>query len=135
MLFISDTATISLTEIPGVGMPKDLIYKIAPMSLWQEAERSGAFTGSPVDMADGSIHFSLRAQVEETAVKWFFGQAGLVLVAVDPDRLNDSLRFEPSRDGALFPHLYSVLPLDAVVFAKPLPLLGNGRHDFTGLLE
>lgn len=116
------------------GPPMDLIYKIAPMSLWREAEQCGQFIGAPVDHADGFIHFSLRSQVEETATKWFLGQADLVLIAVDPKLLGESLRFESSRGGALFPHLYSALPIEAVVFAKPLPLLADGRHDFAGLL-
>jgi uncharacterized protein (DUF952 family) len=112
----------------------DLIYKIVPLSLWREAQDSGCFTGAPADLADGFIHFSLRAQLEETAAKWFSGQADVMLVAVDPMMLGDVLRFEPSRGGALFPHLYAALPLDTVVFAKPLPLRPDGGHDFTGVL-
>jgi uncharacterized protein (DUF952 family) len=111
----------------------DLIYKIVPLSLWREAENCGSFTGAPADLADGFIHFSLREQLEETAAKWFSGQADLMLVAVDPARLGDALRFEPSRGGALFPHLYAALPLDAVVFAKPLPLRPDGQHSFAGI--
>jgi uncharacterized protein (DUF952 family) len=113
----------------------DLIYKIVPAALWREAQGHGRFAGAPIDLTDGFIHFSLRAQLEETAAKWFSRQAGLMLIAVDPTTLRDALRFEPSRGGALFPHLYSALPLDAVVFAKPLPLLPDGKHDFAGLLE
>jgi uncharacterized protein (DUF952 family) len=112
----------------------DLIYKIAPSSLWQEAQKCGQFIGAPVDRTDGFIHFSLASQVEETAAKWFSGQADLMLIAVDPKQLGETLRYEPSRGGALFPHLYSALPLEAVVFAKPLPLLPDGQHDFAGLL-
>lgn len=111
----------------------DLIYKIAPASLWREAQEKGRFEGAPVDLADGFIHFSTRAEVEETAAKWFSGQDDLMLIGVDPDRLGDALRFEPSRGGALFPHLYGVLPLDAVVFARPLPMRPDGSHDFIGL--
>jgi uncharacterized protein (DUF952 family) len=104
----------------------DLIYKIVPASLWREAQGRGRFTGAPADLADGFIHFSLRAQLEETAAKWFFGQEDLMLIAAaDPTALGEALRFEPSRGGAL----------DAVVFAKPLPLRPDGGHDFTGLLE
>jgi uncharacterized protein (DUF952 family) len=113
----------------------DLIYKIVPASLWREAQGRGRFTGAPADLADGFIHFSLRAQLEETAAKWFFGQEDLMLIAADPTALGEALRFEPSRGGALFPQLYADLPLDAVVFAKPLPLRPDGGHDFTGLLE
>jgi uncharacterized protein (DUF952 family) len=112
----------------------DLIYKIVPASLWRQAEESGCFTGAPADLVDGFIHFSLRAQLQETGAKWFSGQADLVLVAANPAKLGDALRLEPSRGGALFPHLYAALPLDAVVFAKPLPLRPDGTHDFSGLL-
>jgi uncharacterized protein (DUF952 family) len=111
-----------------------LIYKIATASLWREAESQGLFRGSELDLADGFIHFSMDAQVKETAQKWFCGQIDLVLVGVDPEKLGPSLRYEPSRGGALFPHLYGSLPLDAVVFAKPLPMRADGTHDFSGLL-
>jgi uncharacterized protein (DUF952 family) len=111
----------------------DLIYKIVPVSFWREAQGRGRFTGAPADLADGFIHFSLRAQLEETAAKWFFGQEDLMLVAADPTALGEALRFEPSRGGALFPHPYADLPLDAVVFAKPLR--PDGGHDFAELLE
>jgi uncharacterized protein (DUF952 family) len=112
----------------------DLIYKIAPASLWREAESKGQFCGSELDLADGFIHFSTHAQVGETAEKWFCGQGDLVLVGVDPEKLEPLLRYEPSRGGALFPHLYGTLPLDAVVFARPLPMRADGSHDFSGLL-
>jgi uncharacterized protein (DUF952 family) len=112
-----------------------LIYKIATAALWHEAEAKGVFDGAPIDLADGYIHFSTAAQAEETAAKWFAGQADLMLIGVDPLKLGDALRWEPSRGGALFPHLYAKLPLDAVVFARPLPLKADGAHDFTGLLE
>lgn len=112
-----------------------LIYKIVPVELWRAAEAKGRFDGSPVDLADGFIHFSQAEQVEETAAKWFSGQTDLWLLAVDADQLGEALHLEPSRGGALFPHLYGALPLATVVFSKPLPLLSNGRHDFTGLLE
>jgi len=112
----------------------DLIYKIAPASLWREAQRKGRFDGAPVDLADGFIHFSTKDQVAETAKKWFHGQADLMLIGVDPEKLGVALRAEPSRGGALFPHLYAPLSLDAVVFAKPIPLRPDGTHDFSGLL-
>lgn len=116
------------------GATMDLIYKIAPASLWRQAQDRGRFDGAPIDLADGYIHFSTADQSEETARKYFSGKADLLLIAVDAKRLGDDLRYEPSRDGALFPHLYAPLPLDAVVFAKPLPLQPDGGHDFTGLL-
>jgi uncharacterized protein (DUF952 family) len=112
----------------------ELIYKIAPESLWRKAQETGVFAGTPDDAASGFIHFSLRSQIEETASKWFSGQNNLLLIAVSPAKLGKALRFEPSRGGALFPHLYASLPADAAVWAKPLPLLPNGEHDFAGLL-
>jgi uncharacterized protein (DUF952 family) len=112
----------------------DLIYKIAPESLWRAAQQRGVFAGTPDDAADGFIHFSLGSQLKETASKWFSGQGNLMVIAADPAKLGDHLRFEPSRGGALFPHLYSPLPLEAVIFARPLPLLPNGQHDFSGIL-
>ena len=84
----------------------DTIYKICDRALWREAERTGVFTGAPVDHADGFIHFSTAAQVAETAARHFAGKADLLLVAVDAAALGPALRYEPSRGGALFPHLY-----------------------------
>ena len=108
------------------------IYKIVPASLWREAERAGAFTGAPIDRADGFIHFSTAGQVAETAARHFAGQHDLVLVAVDADALGPALRHEPSRGGALFPHLHGTLPLTAVRWVRPLPL-GPAGHVFPEL--
>ena len=106
-----------------------VIYKICPASEWREAAgRAGAFAGSAVDRRDGFIHFSTAEQVHETAARHFAGQADLVLVSVDADRLGDRLRWEPSRGGALFPHLYGDLPVQAVLWAKPLPDETDGRR-------
>ena len=107
-----------------------LIFKIAPRVLWQAAETRGVFDGAPVDHADGFIHFSTAAQAVETAAKHFAGQDDLVLVAVEADRLGDALKYEVSRGGDLFPHLYASLPIDAVLWARPLPLGPDGRHQF-----
>ena len=109
------------------------IYKICHASLWQVAERAGEFAGAPVDLADGYIHFSTADQVEETAAKHFAGRRDLVLVAVDADALGPALKWEPSRGGALFPHLYGKLPLRAVRWTKPLPRGPDGRHTFPEL--
>ena len=111
-----------------------LVFKIVPSLLWLEAETRGVFGGAPIDLADGFIHFSTAAQVEETAAKHFAGGRDLLLVAVDPDRLGAALRWEISRDVSLFPHLYAPLAFADVAWAKPLPLAPEGRHDFTGLL-
>ncbi|MEY9782496.1 DUF952 domain-containing protein [Sinorhizobium fredii] len=109
------------------------IYKIVPALLWQEARRAGQFAGAPVDLADGFIHFSTDDQVAETAARHFEGQTDLLLVAVDADALGDKLAYEPSRGGALFPHLYGPLTLDAVLWEKPLPLGADGKHIFPEL--
>lgn len=92
-----------------------MIYKLLPTAEWRDAERRGRFDGSAVDRRDGFIHFSDRSQVVETAARHFAGQSGLTLLTVDPDRLGDALRWEASRGGALFPHLYAPLPVAAVV--------------------
>jgi uncharacterized protein (DUF952 family) len=107
-----------------------LIYKILPRALWDEAERAGIFRGAGIDLADGYIHFSTAAQARETAAKHFAGAADLVLFAVDPAVLGAALRWEPSRGGALFPHLYADLPVAQVSWAKPLPLGPDGQHRF-----
>ena len=108
------------------------IYKICDAALWREAERAGEFGGAPVDLADGYIHFSTAEQAAETAARHFAGKTDLVLVAVEAGVLGAALRHEPSRRGALFPHLYGKLPLSAVRWVKPLPL-GPRGHVFPEL--
>jgi uncharacterized protein (DUF952 family) len=105
----------------------EIIYKICDAALWREAERAGVFGGAPVDLADGYIHFSTAGQVAQTAARHFAGRADLVLVAVDGEALGGALRYEPSRGGAMFPHLYGKLPLSAVRWVKPLPLGADGH--------
>jgi uncharacterized protein (DUF952 family) len=105
-----------------------LIYKICPHPLWERAEHAGEFAGASVDLEDGYIHFSTAAQVRETADRHFRGQADLLLIAVEEKKLGKNLRYEPSRGGALFPHLYAALPLDAVAWVVPLPLAADGTH-------
>ena len=110
------------------------VYKILTSAQWTEALRDGTFRGAPVDLADGYIHFSAAHQVRETAAKHFTGAADLVLVAFESDRLGDGLRWEASRNGDLFPHFYGALDPARAVWAKPLPLREDGRHDFAGLV-
>jgi uncharacterized protein (DUF952 family) len=112
-----------------------IIYKICDRTGWEEAERSGVFGGAPVDVRDGFIHFSTAAQVHETAALHFAGGTDLMLIAVDAALLGDALKWEVSRGGALFPHLYGTLPSVAVLWAKPLALGGDGRHVFPEPLE
>ena len=109
------------------------IYKICDSALWRDAERAGVFAGAPVDLADGYIHFSTAGQVAETAARHFAGRADLLLVAIDAAELGAALRYESSRGGAMFPHLYGKLPLPAVRWVKPLPLGADGRHVFPEL--
>ena len=110
-----------------------IIYKIVPEDLWRKAQATGVFQGAAIDLADGYIHFSTADQAVETAGRHFAGQTNLLLVAVDAAALGDALVFEPSRGGALFPHLYAHLPLAAVVWQQPLPLGADGVHVFPEL--
>jgi uncharacterized protein (DUF952 family) len=111
-----------------------IIYKILPASLWAAAQDEGALRGSAVDVADGYIHFSTAGQAAETAAKHFAGQRDLVLLHVDADALGPALKWEPSRGGALFPHLYAPLKIGHVIRADPLPLGADGRHIFPPLV-
>ena len=111
----------------------NLIFKIAGAAEWRAAEAAGVFTGAAVDRADGYIHFSSAAQVAETAAKWFAGRDDLVLAAIDADALGADLRWEPSRGGALFPHLYAPLSFSTVRWTRALPLGADGRHIFGNL--
>lgn len=113
-----------------------LIYKIMSQGQWRALQTGGLFEGSSVDMADGYIHFSTDTQARETARKHFAEQDNLVLLAIDPARLPDvnRLRWEPSRGGALFPHLYGPLPLAAVVADWPLPWDGQA-HVFPATVD
>jgi uncharacterized protein (DUF952 family) len=110
-----------------------IVYKICPRALWQEAERASVFRGSQADRRDGFIHFSTAAQAAETAAKHFAGERDLVLVRVDADKLGDKLKWEPSRGGALFPHLYGDLDPQAVTQVDALPLGPDGKHRFPPL--
>jgi uncharacterized protein (DUF952 family) len=104
------------------------IFKICTDDEWREAEKRGRYTGAPVDLADGFIHFSTGGQVADTAARHFAGRSGLLLVAVDETMLGEALRYEVSRGGALFPHLYDTLALEAVRWVKPIALDASGRH-------
>jgi uncharacterized protein (DUF952 family) len=96
------------------------IYKICEQASWRAAMAAGEYRGSVVDQRDGFIHFSTAGQLRETAAKHFATQTDLMLVAVDGDALGGELKWEPSRGGALFPHLYAALPLSAVRWSRPL---------------
>ncbi|WP_246158003.1 DUF952 domain-containing protein [Reyranella soli] len=116
------------------GGPEDhdmtTVYKIIAADLWQAAEDNGVFAGAGIDLNDGFIDLSTGAQARRTAQLYFAGQDNLVLVAADGARLGDALKYEPSRDGDLFPHLYGPLPLAAVLSVRRLPLGRDGNHIF-----
>ena len=100
------------------------IYKICDASLWEDAERNGVFTGAGIDIEDGYIHLSTARQLAETARLHFHNRSGQVLVTVDADKLD--IKWEPSRGGDLFPHLYQALSLDAVIDVRAMQLDDHG---------
>lgn len=108
-------------------MQPEFIYKVAARDLVVSARASGAFDGAPIDRESGYIHFSTAAQLPETLRLHFAGAGDLVLMAARTADLGEGLRFEPSRGGALFPHLYGPLPMSAVVHEGPLAVDGDGR--------
>lgn len=114
-------------------MSDRFVYKIVSRPLWAEAEHTGIFRGAPVDHQDGFIHLSSATQVAETVRRHFANQQDLLLIAIPGSRLGAALKWEPSRGGDLFPHLYGDLPLDSVLWVKPLPLGDDGRHAFPEL--
>lgn len=125
---IGMTSRIALTRRPPQGKSAAmLIYKILRRPEWDAFRDAGHTLGAPIDLADGYIHFSTAAQVAETAEKHFGTESDLVLVAFNAGRLGADLRWEPSRGGALFPHLYRALRLEDVVWDKSLPLGASGH--------
>ncbi|MEO9575428.1 MAG: DUF952 domain-containing protein [Tateyamaria sp.] len=106
-----------------------LIYKIFRAPEWAALRRDTTTTGAPIDVTDGYIHFSTAEQAGETAAKHFAGIDDLFLIAVETDALGDDLKWEPSRGGALFPHLYREMRLADVHWAQPLPIV-DGAHQF-----
>jgi uncharacterized protein (DUF952 family) len=107
-------------------MPDRIAYKVMSSEELQQMQRDGVFRGSPVDIADGYIHLSCASQLAETLDKHFSGVAGLMLAAVDLSQLGDTVRWEPSRGGQLFPHIYGALPMDAVVSIAALERTADG---------
>lgn len=114
-------------------MTDGLIFHMCRREEWQAAAASGRYPGSTQDRADGFIHFSTAEQIVESAARHRAGQDGLVLLAVDPTAVGPDLKWEPSRNGQLFPHLYGVLPTAAVRWVCDLPLGPDGRHVFPSL--
>ena len=107
-----------------------MIYKLFRAAEWAAAKDGAGFAGSPLDLKDGFIHFSTAAQAQETAARHFAGEKGLVLAEVDPAKLDAPLKWEPSRGGALFPHLYGALPMAAITRTWTLAAGPDGRHSF-----
>ena len=105
-----------------------ILFKILKASEWADAVKSGVYGGSAVDHRDGFIHLSSAAQAPETAARHFAGQDGLVLAAFPEDRLAN-LKWEPSRGGALFPHVHGLIPVTSALWVRPLPLV-DGLHRF-----
>ncbi len=116
-------------------MTAKTIYKIVARDAWREAEAAGIFKGATIDLADGYIHFSTAAQARQTAALHFKGQGDLLLVAVSTVTLGDSLKWEPSRGGDLFPHVYGDLSMEAVSHVDDLPLGDDGVHTLPALEE
>lgn len=111
-------------------MGEKLIYHVCRRDEWQVAQAAGRYAGSSQDRADGFIHFSTAAQVAESVAKHRTGQSGLLILEVATGPLGPALKWEPSRGGQLFPHLYGELPVAAVTRAADLPLGPDGRHVF-----
>lgn len=115
------------SRIGSNEMGKAVIYKILTRDQWRDLAELGETAGAPIDRSDGYIHFSTADQLAETATRHFAGQDDLVLVAYDPDRMPE-LRWEPSRGGALFPHLYAPLRSADRLWVTGMPLGGDGSH-------
>ncbi len=127
---------MSEPQNPAQKRPMDtVIFHICPLERWEKALACGEHVGNPQDLQDGFIHFSTAAQIEESAAKHRAGETGLLLIAVDSLSLGDALRWEESRRGLLFPHLYSTLSLKAVLATHPLPLGQDGMHCFPDLYD
>ena len=109
------------------------IFHMARAAEWRNAEARGRYPGSAEDKKDGFIHFSAAEQVRESAAKHRTGEAGLILVACDPELLGEPLKWEEARGGQSFPHLYGDIPMTAVLWTAPLPLNADGVHIFPEL--
>lgn len=99
-------------------MIQQIAYKILTADQWAEFERDQIFHGSEVDIADGYIHLSTAAQLQETLAKYYAGQKNLTIAEVDLAIFGEALRWEPARGGQLFPHIYGPLPMTAVRTAR-----------------
>lgn len=117
---------MGVRRLPGRSADLTRLYKILDRAAWEAARRDGDYHGSDIDRADGFIHFSTASQAAETARRHFQGQNDLLVLAVEAETLGEALRWEPSRGGALFPHLYAPLPCHLVVETRSAPLGDDG---------
>lgn len=104
----------------------ELIYKVSSAEIFAQSETAGHFVGMPVDLADGYLHFSTAPQLGETLRRYFAGQAGLALFSVAAAPLGDALKWEVSRGGDLFPHLYGALPMSAIIDKAEIAVTADG---------
>lgn len=114
----------------GAAIMTELIYKISDEPTWRAAQKAGEFIGSELDIADGFIHLSTAETVKQTAALYYAGVEGLLLIAVDASKAEGELKWEASRNGELFPHLYGPLPMAACIWAEPITLGEDGNHIF-----
>lgn len=112
-----------------------MVYKIAPRAVWEGAVRDGIYRGSPDDHRDGFIHLSSEAQVAGTLARHYSGQSDLVLIAYEAAGLGGALKWEPSRGGDLFPHVYGPLDPAAALWVRPIAVGADGRHLVPGDVE
>jgi uncharacterized protein (DUF952 family) len=117
----------------AAGGVADLVYKIVDAREWRQAQLRGSYHGSGDDRRDGFIHLSFGDQVAGTAARHFRNRSDLLLVAFSSEALGDALRLEPSRDGALFPHLYADLPTSAALSEQPMTLDADGVPQAAGV--
>lgn len=127
MKWLCAVDTVAVTH-SAESRPVRAIYKICPATAWHQAEATGLYRGSADDSRDGFIHFSTAGQLAGTLDRHYRGQTDLKLIAIDADALGDALRWEPSRNGDLFPHLYGDLPLATVIAVHDLPSHADGSH-------
>ncbi len=113
--------------------PHNIIFKVCDQTLWEDQQKTGRFTGAGIDIADGFIHFSTADQLASTLAKHFAGCENLVLIAINAEALGDKIVYEEAR-GSLFPHLYEALPMDHVLWVRPLALDSEGRHKLPELI-
>ncbi len=127
---VDRAATDETIQASADQSPPNTLYKVLSADAWQQAELDGMFRGVGIDLEDGFIHLSARDQVKEMVAKYFANQDDLVLVSLDEDRLGDSLRWEASPNGVLFPHVHGDIQLQAVESVDPLPIGEDQVHQF-----